>query len=397
MRRLVPIVLMLLAAACAPTPPPKTAATLKPLGPCPASAWTPEAPPPTAAPRPRWCCWRCRNGRATAGRSSPIRRAARRAPSSSASRSARRRSASTTTGRASASPTSAASTATCRGRRRSSRGTSRAPASPRDLFCPDARHTIYVERMVERARRPGAAFIPRHLDERAPQVGDLICASRDSGGTTLENLNRGPGHCDIVVEVRPGEVHAIGGNVGELGHPQRLSTGRVGLFVAHIRPTVLHRDREQTALGRHMRLYDPTTTSSSAPARRAATIANRLAEDTGLRILILEAGPPDSSFLLKMPAGFASLGEKSPYNWRYETVPQVHCNNRAHVLAARQDAGRLVVDQRHALRARPRLRLRPLAPARQRGLELRGRAARSSRRPRTTSAAPTPITAAAAR
>ena len=31
----------------------------------------------------------------------------------------------------------------------------------RDLFCPDARHTIYVERMVERARRPGAAFVPR--------------------------------------------------------------------------------------------------------------------------------------------------------------------------------------------------------------------------------------------
>ncbi len=86
---------------------------------------------------------------------------------------------------------------------------------PRDLFCPDSRHTIYVERMVERAHRPDAAFIPRHLGERAPQVGDLICASRDKGDTTLENLNRGPGHCDIVVEVRPGEVHAIGGNVGD--------------------------------------------------------------------------------------------------------------------------------------------------------------------------------------
>ena len=44
---------------------------------------------------------------------------------------------------------------------------------PRDLFCPDQRHTIYVERMVERASRPGAAFIPHRLDERAPQVGDL--------------------------------------------------------------------------------------------------------------------------------------------------------------------------------------------------------------------------------
>ncbi|UYN97038.1 MAG: choline dehydrogenase [Enhydrobacter sp.] len=57
-------------------------------------------------------------------------------------------------------------------------------------------------------------------------------------------------------------------------------------------------------------------------------IANRLGEDYALRILVLEAGPPDNSFLLKMPAGFASLGDKSPYNWRYETTPQKHCNDR---------------------------------------------------------------------
>ncbi|HEX9558029.1 MAG TPA: GMC family oxidoreductase N-terminal domain-containing protein, partial [Reyranella sp.] len=57
-------------------------------------------------------------------------------------------------------------------------------------------------------------------------------------------------------------------------------------------------------------------------------IANRLAEDLALRILVIEAGPPDSSFMLKMPAGFASLGDKTPYNWRYETTPQKHCNDR---------------------------------------------------------------------
>jgi choline dehydrogenase len=57
-------------------------------------------------------------------------------------------------------------------------------------------------------------------------------------------------------------------------------------------------------------------------------IANRLAEDLALRILVIEAGPPDTSFLLKMPAGFASLPDKSPYNWRYETTPQKHCNDR---------------------------------------------------------------------
>ena len=86
---------------------------------------------------------------------------------------------------------------------------------PRDLFCPSQTHTIYVERLVERARRPGGAFIPHRPDQRAPQVGDLICASRNGSGTTLDNLNRGAGHCDLVVEVRPGSVAAIGGNVGD--------------------------------------------------------------------------------------------------------------------------------------------------------------------------------------
>lgn len=58
------------------------------------------------------------------------------------------------------------------------------------------------------------------------------------------------------------------------------------------------------------------------------TLAYRLGADKTARILVLEAGKPDSSFLLKMPAGFANLGEKSPYNWHYETEPQIHCNNR---------------------------------------------------------------------
>lgn len=85
----------------------------------------------------------------------------------------------------------------------------------RDLFCPDQRHTIYVERIVERAKRPGAAFIPHEPYAYAPKVGDLVCASREGSGTTLQNLNRGAGHCDIVVDVQQGHLSAIGGNVGD--------------------------------------------------------------------------------------------------------------------------------------------------------------------------------------
>ena len=84
-------------------------------------------------------------------------------------------------------------------------------------------------------RRPGAALIPRRLDERAPQVGDLICASRDGSGTTLDNLNRGAGHCDHRGRGAARRRGRHRRQCGQLGHPQRLSTGRQRVFVAHIR------------------------------------------------------------------------------------------------------------------------------------------------------------------
>ena len=40
-----------------------------------------------------------------------------------------------------------------------------------------------AQRALERARQPDPAFIPRRPDQRAPQVGDLICASRAGSGT----------------------------------------------------------------------------------------------------------------------------------------------------------------------------------------------------------------------
>jgi choline dehydrogenase len=58
------------------------------------------------------------------------------------------------------------------------------------------------------------------------------------------------------------------------------------------------------------------------------TLAARLSEDPTAKVLVLEAGKPDKHMLIHMPAGFASMGEKSPFNWRYETEPQIHCDNR---------------------------------------------------------------------
>jgi len=211
MRHAVPVLLVLVAGCTsAPAPPPavKSAADLAPLGPCPASSWKPEAPPPTASAKVSMVLlavgeW-ARFGRQVIVYSAEQqgvkeRDAPERIHDYWLAVGYPRR-----TGLDDV-PWSAAFIS----------WDIASAGVPRDLFCPDSRHTIYVERLVERARRPGAALIPRRPDERAPQVGDLICASRAGSGTTLDNLNRGAGHCDIVVEVKPGWVAAIGGNVGD--------------------------------------------------------------------------------------------------------------------------------------------------------------------------------------
>jgi hypothetical protein len=214
MRYGVLLLLLLVAGCAAPPPPAKARAPLAPLGPCPASSWEPEAPPPTESAKVSMVLlavqeW-FRFGRQTIDyRHGPPRIEIGGVKETQASqrvndywKSVDRPS---LTGRDTEVPWSAAFIS----------WNIESAGVPRDLFCPDARHTIYIERLVERATEPGAALVPRRLDQRPPQVGDLLCASRAGGDTTLENLNRGPGHCDIVVEVRPGEVHAIGGNVGD--------------------------------------------------------------------------------------------------------------------------------------------------------------------------------------
>ena len=56
-------------------------------------------------------------------------------------------------------------------------------------------------------------------------------------------------------------------------------------------------------------------------------LANRLSEDTNVRVLLLEAGGRDWNPLFKMPAGFAKM-TKGVASWGWSTVPQKHMNNR---------------------------------------------------------------------
>jgi choline dehydrogenase len=57
-------------------------------------------------------------------------------------------------------------------------------------------------------------------------------------------------------------------------------------------------------------------------------LANRLTEDRKTRVLLLEAGPPDKSMWINIPAGFTKLLNNPNYNWNFESEPEPNMKNR---------------------------------------------------------------------
>jgi Uncharacterized protein conserved in bacteria (DUF2272) len=77
-----------------------------------------------------------------------------------------------------------------------------------------ATHADYIEAAARHDR--GVALTAERASTYAPQLGDLICAWRGRLPVTFDELptaGRFPGHCDIVVGRRPGQLYVIGGNV----------------------------------------------------------------------------------------------------------------------------------------------------------------------------------------
>jgi choline dehydrogenase len=56
-------------------------------------------------------------------------------------------------------------------------------------------------------------------------------------------------------------------------------------------------------------------------------LAARLSDDPATRVLLLEAGPPDTAREIAIPAAFFTLF-KGPYDWDYQTAPQAHAAGR---------------------------------------------------------------------
>jgi hypothetical protein len=76
-----------------------------------------------------------------------------------------------------------------------------------------ATHADYIN--AASRHDPGVALIAERVEVYAPQRGDLICLWRGRQPVTFDQLptDKFPGHCDLVVDIKPGQFDVIGGNV----------------------------------------------------------------------------------------------------------------------------------------------------------------------------------------
>ena len=58
-------------------------------------------------------------------------------------------------------------------------------------------------------------------------------------------------------------------------------------------------------------------------------LANRLTEQAGTRVLLLEAGPKDEFMWINIPAGFTKLLNSPVYNWNFATEPEDNVRGRS--------------------------------------------------------------------
>jgi choline dehydrogenase len=81
--------------------------------------------------------------------------------------------------------------------------------------------------------------------------------------------------------------------------------------------------------GKDTRPMDDTYDYIVAGAGSAGCVlAARLSEESGCKVLLLEAGPPDNSFWIHLPIGYGKTMWSPKYNWCFHTDPDPNMNGR---------------------------------------------------------------------
>ena len=68
----------------------------------------------------------------------------------------------------------------------------------------------------------------------SPRPGDLVCKERSNSGVTYDNVDKGSfaSHCDFVVDVQPGSLETIGGNLSDSVRKDPVRTDSAGRVVS---------------------------------------------------------------------------------------------------------------------------------------------------------------------
>eukprot|EP00729_Bicosta_minor_P003924 gene3924-34028_t len=75
----------------------------------------------------------------------------------------------------------------------------------------------------------------------------------------------------------------------------------------------------------HEHAYDYVVVGAGSAG---SVVANRLSEDSGSTVAVLEAGGWAIDPLIHIPAGVYSVFKDPSYNWNYMSEREPHCDNR---------------------------------------------------------------------
>jgi choline dehydrogenase-like flavoprotein len=100
----------------------------------------------------------------------------------------------------------------------------------------------------------------------------------------------------------------------------------------------------------HDRVYDYVIVGAGSSG---CTLAHRLTEDGGARVLLLEAGGWDRDPWLAIPLAWGRILQRRMHDWMYFAEPEATLDGRGIEMRPRQGDRRFVVDQRNGLCARP--------------------------------------------